>query len=83
MVRYARIAKRGQVEDRAELEKFLVMDDADRGLGQPADGQQVDRCMAQVEHRLVYNNSETLDAYHAWVDKVHADIEAYRHAAAH
>ncbi|HJV32817.1 MAG TPA: hypothetical protein VJ694_02205 [Patescibacteria group bacterium] len=70
LVRAARIAKRGQVEDRAELEKFLAMDDADRGLGQPADGQQVDRCMAMVPHANLYNNAGTLDDYRAWIDAV-------------
>ncbi len=68
LIRAARIAKRGQVEDRAELEKFLAMDDADRGLGQPPDGQQVDRCMAMVPHANLYNNAGTLDEYRAWID---------------
>jgi dephospho-CoA kinase len=68
LIRAARIAKRGQVEDRAELEKFLTMDDADRGLAQPEDGQQVDRCMAAVPHANLYNNAGTLEEYHAWID---------------
>ncbi len=74
MTRYARIAKRGQTEDRAQLEKFLAMDDTDRGLGQPEDGQQVDRCMAQVPRGCLYNNAGTLTEYHAWVDEVYTQI---------
>lgn len=83
LVRYERIIKRGQTEDRAELEKFLTMDDADRGLGQPEDGQQVDRCMAQVATDRLYNNASTLAKYHAWIDRVQAEIELFRARAVH
>lgn len=76
LVRFARVSKRGQVEDRAELEQFLVMDDRDRGVGEPSDGQQVDRCMAMVPHGNVYNNAGTLEEYHAWIDAFRAKIEA-------
>lgn len=82
LVRAARISKRGQVEDRAELERFLAMDDVDRGLGQPEDGQQVDRCMAMVPRGRICNNAGTLAEYHAWIDRVRAEIEAGRKAAA-
>ncbi len=74
VLRAARIAKRGQVEDRAEIEKFLAMDDVDRGIGQPQDGQQVDRCMAMVPHDRIYNNAGTLEEYRAWIDHVHSEI---------
>ncbi len=83
MVRFERISKRGQIEDLPDIAKFLVMDDADRGLDQPADGQQVDRCMALVPHDRLYNNAGTLEAYHAWIDGIHEDIEARRRAAKH
>ena len=83
MARYERIAKRGQTEDRAELESFLRMDDTDRGIGQPADGQQVDRCMARVPENRLYNNAGTLAEYHAWIDAVHAEIELRYARAVH
>ncbi len=75
MVRYGRVAGRGQVEDRYDLPKFLEMDDRDRGIGQPEDGQQVDRCLALVPHGNVYVNDGTLEAYHAWIDGFRARIE--------
>lgn len=76
LVRYARVEKRGQVEDRSELEAFLAMDDRDRGIGEPADGQQVDRCIAMVPHDRLYNNAGSLEDYHAWIDAFRAKIEA-------
>lgn len=83
MIRFGRISKRGQTEDRAEIAKFLEMDDADRGVGQPSDGQQVDRCMALVLYNRIYNNDGTLAEYHAWIDGVYRSIENSRKSAAH
>ncbi|HTM68566.1 MAG TPA: hypothetical protein VL426_04655 [Candidatus Binatia bacterium] len=76
MVRYGRVSGRGQVEDKYDLEKFLAMDDRDRGVGEPADGQHVDRCLALVPLENVYNNVGTLADYHAWIDAFHARILA-------
>lgn len=76
VVRYGRVSGRGQVEDRYDLETFLQMDDRDRGIGQPADGQQVDRCLALVQPENIFNNEGTLEAYHAWIDALGARIEA-------
>ncbi|HSD12620.1 MAG TPA: hypothetical protein VLC10_03610, partial [Patescibacteria group bacterium] len=74
-VRYGRAAGRGQVEDKYDLQKFLEMDDRDRGIGQPEDGQQVDRCLALVPHANVYNNAGTLEDYHAWIDALRVRLE--------
>jgi dephospho-CoA kinase len=76
MVRFGRVTGRGQVEDRYDLPRFLEMDDRDRGIGQSADGQQVDRCLALVPPENVYNNDSTLEAYHAWIDGLRARLEA-------
>jgi len=76
LVRYARVSGRGQVEDRYDLEKFVAMDDRDRGVGEPADGQHVDRCIALVPLENVYNNVGTLAEYHAWIDALHVRISA-------
>lgn len=76
MVRYGRASGRGQVEDRYDLEKFLQMDDRDRGIGQPTDGQRVDACLALVPPENIFNNEGTLEAYHAWIDALNARIEA-------
>lgn len=76
MIRYGRASGRGQVEDRYDLEKFVLMDDRDRGIGQPPDGQQVDACIALVPWENRYNNSGTLEEYHAWIDALRGKIEA-------
>jgi dephospho-CoA kinase len=77
-IRFARIAKRGQIEDRAELESFLAMDDRDRGIGQPPEGQQVDRCLAMVPWENLYDNEGPIQEYLAWIDALHARLSAPR-----
>lgn len=78
LVRFGRVAGRGQVEDRYKLEEFVAMDDRDRGIGSPPDGQQVDRCLALVPWENLYVNDGTLEAYHAWIDALHGRIGAAR-----
>lgn len=68
MLRYERLTKRQQSGDPSEFEKFLAMDDRDRGIGEPKNGQHVDRCLARVPHENVYNNVGTLEEYEAWVE---------------
>lgn len=64
--RARRFLKRARLGDPTELMDFLRLDEKDRGLGQPSDGQQVDRCMAQVPYEDVFNNAGTLEEFEAW-----------------
>lgn len=66
--RAQRLISRGRVGDPRTIEEFLDLDDADRGIGQPDDGQQVDRTLARVPWENLYNNTGTLDEFHAWID---------------
>jgi len=66
-LRYQRSMKRKQGGDPAELEGFLKMDDRDRGIGEPPDGQQVDRCLALCELENLYNNAGTMEEYEQWI----------------
>lgn len=75
-VRCARFLKRGQAGDPAELMAFLKVDDRDRGIGEPPEGQQVDRCMAMVGHENVFNNDGTLERYHEWIDALRLRLES-------
>ncbi len=67
-VRYQRAMKRKQGGDPAELEGFLKMDDRDRGIGEPPEGQQVDRCLALCQPENLYCNSGTMDEYEQWIE---------------
>ena len=67
-LRAERFIKRGQAGDPLELMKFLCIDDRDRGTGEPANGQLVDRCLAQVPLANVYNNDGSLQEFHKWID---------------
>jgi dephospho-CoA kinase len=67
-LRYQRAMKRRQGGDPAELEGFLKMDDRDRGIGQPVDGQQVDRCLALVHPENLYCNDGSLADYECWIE---------------
>ncbi|MFH1047581.1 MAG: hypothetical protein V1738_04725 [Patescibacteria group bacterium] len=69
MLRYQRAMKRQQGGDPSELEGFLKMDDCDRGIGQPADGQQVDRCLALVQPENLCCNDGTLQEYERWISE--------------
>jgi hypothetical protein len=60
--------KRQQGGDPAELEGFLAMDDRDRGIGQPIEGQQVDRCLALAEPQNLYCNAGTMAEYEQWIE---------------
>jgi dephospho-CoA kinase len=67
-VRAERFIKRGQAGDPLELMKFLQVDDRDRGVGEQANGQLVDRCLAQVPFANLYNNAGSLQEFHDWTD---------------
>jgi dephospho-CoA kinase len=66
-IRYKRAMKRKQGGDHDELEGFLRMDDRDRGIGEPPEGQQVDRCLAQVDPTNLFFNSGTMEEYERWI----------------
>ncbi|KPJ85703.1 hypothetical protein AMJ57_02030 [Parcubacteria bacterium SG8_24] len=68
--RAQRFLKRGQAGDPSEMASFLQVDDRDRGIGQPPDGQQVDRCLALVEWENLYNNDSSLEAFHDWIERL-------------
>jgi len=69
-LRGQRFLERGQAGDPCEFQKFLAIDDTDRGIGEPAHGQQVDRALACVPCENVYNNVGTLEELAAWVDSL-------------
>jgi hypothetical protein len=69
-MRANRLISRGREGDPKTVEDFLRLDDADRGIGQPDNGQQVDRTLACVPWPNLYNNTGTLDEYHDWIDSV-------------
>lgn len=67
-VRAERMLKRGRPGDPRNMTEFLQLDDADRGIGQPESGQQVDRTLALVPYGNIYNNAGTFEEYFAWCD---------------
>lgn len=67
-VRAERLIRRGRPGDPVDLAGFADLDDADRGIGQPWSGQQVDRAIARAAYANVYNNAGTLAEYEAWID---------------
>jgi dephospho-CoA kinase len=69
MTRWERVQKRAKKGDPTTIEGFLAMDDKDRGIGQSADGQQVDRTLAMVPHENVFVNDGTLAAFQDWIDR--------------
>lgn len=69
-LRAQRLISRGRIGDPRTIEEFLDLDDHDRGIGQPWDGQQVDRTLAKVPLENLYNNTGTLAEYHAWIDEL-------------
>lgn len=73
-MRANRLISRGREGDPKSVEDFLHLDDADRGIGQPPDGQQVDRTLACVPPENLFNNVGTLDEYHAWIDSFMARV---------
>jgi len=52
------------------LEEFAVIDDRDRGVGEPPEGQQVDRALASVPFERVYLNTGSSDELYAWADTI-------------
>jgi predicted kinase len=65
-VRALRLMKRARPGDPTTFEAFLDLDDADRGIGHPWDGQQVDAALARVPWSNRYHNNGTLEDYQAW-----------------
>ncbi len=68
-LRAARFLARKQAGDPADYAEFLRLDDRDRGIGEPPEGQQVDRCLAGVDSRSICNNAGTLAEFHLWIDR--------------
>lgn len=66
-VRFRRFIGRRQDGDSDALSAFLEIDDRDRGVGQPSDGQQVERCLALVRPENLYHNVGTLDEFRDWL----------------
>lgn len=75
-VRFRRAVARGKPSDPVAFEDWLTMDDRDRGLGEPPEGQQVDRCLALVPHENVFNNAGTPVGLEAWTDGLLARVSA-------
>lgn len=67
-IRSRRLLKRSRAGDPMTVEDFMRLDDADRGIGQPSYGQQVDRTLAQVPWENLFNNQGTLEEFQAWID---------------
>jgi hypothetical protein len=67
-LRAERLMARGRSGDPRTLEAFMNLDDADRGIGQPPDGQRTDDCLARVDLANRFVNDGTLDEFHAWLD---------------
>jgi dephospho-CoA kinase len=68
-VRLQRYVSRGQRGGALSPDEFHALDAKDRGVGQPDDGQQTDRCMAMVWPDNLYENGGSLGSYAAWVDE--------------
>lgn len=66
-IRGSKFLSRGQAGDPNEFERFLAIDDRDRGIGEPPHGQQVDRTLALVPWENIYNNVGTLEEYWDWI----------------
>lgn len=69
MDRAARFLNRERVGDPPTLEGFLRADDRDRGVGEPPDGQQVDRCLAEVAFENMFNNAGPLEELGLWTER--------------
>lgn len=66
-LRFQRVTGRDRIGDSLDIEGFLKMDDRDRGIGEPWDGQQAERTLALVAPENLYCNDGTLEAYHEWI----------------
>ena len=67
-IRAQRFLSRQQAGDPKTMSDFLNVDDRDRGIGQPPDGQQVNACLSQVFAGNLFNNEGTLEEYHKWIE---------------
>lgn len=74
-LRCERALKRAQRGDPTDFDGFIAMDERDRGLGEPEEGQHTDRCMARVPLTNVYNNDGTLYEYHGWIKMLQGALE--------
>jgi dephospho-CoA kinase len=54
-VRYAFTRKRGGEKDTIDYDEFVLLDQRDRGLNEPANGQQVGMCLTHADY-LLYND---------------------------
>jgi dephospho-CoA kinase len=75
VVRFNRVASRQRVGDSFTLEGFLAMDDRDRGINEPPDGQQVDRTLSCVKPENLYCNNGTLEEYYEWIASAMARLK--------
>ncbi|MEK9151886.1 MAG: hypothetical protein AAB692_00815 [Patescibacteria group bacterium] len=79
--RYHRYVARGQAGDaKVTLEEFLAIDDRDRGIGQPPNGQQTDRTLAMVDWHNLFCNDGTHDQFRVWVDEWLTRTRAWQEA---
>jgi hypothetical protein len=67
-LRAQRLLARGRSGDPTTMDQFMDLDDADRGIGQPEDGQRTDDCLALTSLANRFVNGGTLAEYHAWLD---------------
>jgi dephospho-CoA kinase len=51
--RFERVQARASFRDPKTLEEFITMDKRDKGEGEPEWGQQVARCMEQVDYKII------------------------------
>lgn len=67
-VRFERVQKRGSFRDPKTWEEFLVMDKRDKGEGEPEWGQQVAKCLEQVDYKIM--NDCTIEELEKKVEEI-------------
>lgn len=72
LLRATRFLARAQAGDPRRFEEFLAVDDRDRGIGQPPEGQQVDRCLALVPWPNLLQNDGTAEVFTQRIDRFFA-----------
>ncbi len=73
-MRAARFLARGQPGDPRTFEDFLTVDDRDRGIGQPPEGQQVNRCLALVPWDHLLPNDGTEEVFAQRINRFFANL---------
>ncbi|OGL73408.1 hypothetical protein A3C96_00855 [Candidatus Uhrbacteria bacterium RIFCSPHIGHO2_02_FULL_60_10] len=75
-MRAKRLLERGRDGDPKTMEEFTALDQKDRGIGQPAHGQQVGLALKMVGVQNMCQNDGTMEKYHAWIDALMARVLA-------